>query len=84
MWISGDLEELVLEGETIQKCLKSVDRPKSILEISKMFRQEMEKGNVNGAMKLLTDNMQNGVLPLNEQTLNMLKNKHPEGKKVTS
>ena len=78
LWIS---EELVLEGETIQKCLKSVNRPKSILEISKMFRQEMEKGNVNGAMKLLTDNMQNGVLPLNEQTLNMLKQKHPEGKK---
>ena len=24
LWISGDLEELVLEGETIQKCLKSV------------------------------------------------------------
>ena len=35
---------------------------------------------INGAMKLLTDNMQNGVLPLNEQTLNMLKQKHPEGK----
>ena len=32
-------------------------------------------------MKLLTDNMQNGVLPLNEQILNMLKQKHPEGKR---
>ena len=37
----------------------------------------MQKGNVNGALKLLTENMQNGVLPLNEETLQTLVQKHP-------
>ena len=38
----------------------------------------MSKGNVNGALKLLTENMSNGILPLNDKTLTMLKQKHPE------
>ena len=38
----------------------------------------MSKGNVNGALKLLTENMSNGILPLNDKTLKMLKQKHPE------
>ena len=38
----------------------------------------MSKGNVNGALKLLTENMPNGILPLNDKTLTMLKKKHPE------
>ena len=37
----------------------------------------MQKGNVNGALKLLTDNMENGILPLNEETLAALRMKHP-------
>jgi len=40
----------------------------------------MSKGNINGAIKLLSDNMQNGILPLNDETLKLLKQKHPEGK----
>ena len=38
----------------------------------------MKKGNVNAALKLLTNNMKDGILPLNIQTLNSLKEKHPE------
>ena len=38
----------------------------------------MSKGNVSGAHKLLTENMSNGILPLNDKTLTMLKQKHPE------
>lgn len=37
----------------------------------------MKKGNVNGALKLLTNKMQNGVLPLNDETLKILQQKHP-------
>ena len=33
----------------------------------------MYKGNVTNAMKLLTDNTQNGILPLNHKILNYLK-----------
>ena len=41
---------------------------------------EMQKGNVNGAMKILTNNMQNGVLPLNKETISCLRQKHSEPK----
>ena len=37
----------------------------------------MSKGKINGAIKPLTNKMENGILPLNEK---MLKQKHPEPK----
>ena len=40
----------------------------------------MKKGNVNPALKLLTSNMKDGILALNIQALNSLKEKHPESK----
>ena len=39
-----------------------------------------DKGNINCTMKPLADNMQNGILPLNDQTLYQMKQKHPRGK----
>ena len=82
-WISGDLLELLKEAETIQKSLISKKTSTNIAEISKRFSQEMEKGNVNSAMKILTDNIKNGILPLKRQTLNQLQLKHPEGKEAS-
>ena len=46
-------------------------------ELSKKFASLMEKGNVNGALKLLTSNISNGILPLDDKTLSLLKQKHP-------
>ena len=40
----------------------------------------MSKGNVNGALKVLTNNMPNGILPLTDTTLQLLKQKHPESR----
>ena len=36
----------------------------------------MQQGNTGGAIKVLTNNMQNGVLPLNEKTLELLRQNH--------
>ena len=38
----------------------------------------MSKENVKGVLKLLTDNMHSGTLPLNIETLEILVQKHPE------
>ena len=38
----------------------------------------MEKGNVDSTIKLITNNMQNGILPLTDTTLTLLKQKHPK------
>ena len=37
----------------------------------------MSKGNINSTIKLFSNNMENGILPLNDTTLNLLKQKHP-------
>ena len=69
--------------EAIQKSLRSKKISTNIAEISKRFSQEMKKVNVNSTMKILADNMKNGILPLTGQTLNQLKLKHPEGKEAS-
>ena len=38
----------------------------------------MQKGNVDNAIKLITNNMQNVILPLTETTLKLSKQKHPK------
>ena len=77
LWQSGDLLELLQESLTIQRNLKSVKGSKAVAQISKKFVEEMQKGNVNGALKLLTDNMDHGILPLNDDTISKLKMEHP-------
>ena len=80
LWQNGDIDELLDEAEAIQHSLPELNTLKSIGDISKKFANCMRKGNVNGALKLLTSNMKNGILPLNDSTLNMLKQKHPQSK----
>ena len=77
LWTSGEILDLLHEEETIQKNLRPSNTPSTVAKISKKFTREMHKGNVTNAMKQLTDNMQNGILPLNQKTLNQLKQKHP-------
>ena len=69
-WESAEVMELLKESHTIQKNMKATNKTSSFNEISKKFTLEMRKGNVHNAMKLLTNNMKNGVLPLNKKSLN--------------
>jgi len=80
LWEKGDLMNLFEESKTIQNNFPSLQKPRSIAEITKKFVKEMRKGNVNGAIKLLSNNMQNGIVPLTQETINSLKIKHPENK----
>ena len=74
----GELTELLIDGETIKKSLSHSTRTTAIAELSKQFKNYMKKGNVT--LKLLTNNMKDGIIPLNIQTLNSLKEKHPKSK----
>lgn len=75
LWWKGDIKELLREAETIQERLKSINTSKNIAQLSKQFVAKMSKGNVNGALKLLTTNMSNGILPLNDETLKLIQQK---------
>ena len=80
LWEEGKIEELLYEGQTIQGSLKSPDSNMEITKIPMKFRILMGKGNVNGALKSLTNNMSNGILPFTDATLQLLKQKHPESR----
>ena len=84
LWEKGNINELLHEGVTIQTLLNSSKKIMSTNEISKRFIEKMSNGNINGAIKLLSDNMQNGILPLNDETLKLLKQKHPDRKAPTN
>ena len=76
-WLKGDLMELLHEGETIQKNLTQQLTKGNIGKISKKFAVLMR---INAAINLLTENMRNGILPLNNETMNLLRLKHPDPK----
>ena len=78
LWELGEVMELLKESDTIQKNMKATNKTTSINEISGKFTREMRKGNIHNAMKLLTNNLKNGVLPLNKKTLEQLKQKYPQ------
>ena len=61
---------------TIQQRLRSDKEGMKIAKISLKFKNLMSKGNVNGALELLTNNMLSGILPLNKETLELLVQKH--------
>ena len=44
------------------------------------FKHLMQKGNVNGALKLLANNMSNGILPLTDEILHLSRTRHPDMK----
>ena len=79
-WHEGKIMEIYHESNTIQQRLKTASPPNSTEAISKKFANLMKKGNVSGAVKLLTDNMTGGILPLNDETMILLRSKHPEPK----
>ena len=78
LWQNGRFEDLLFESETIQKLLTSAQKPSTIAEISRKFKQLMQKGNISAALKLLTNNMGHGILPLDQKTISQLVLKHPQ------
>ena len=63
LWYAGVIIELLKQAETTHKDLRVSNAPSTIGEIPKKFTLEMRKGNINSAIKLLADSMQNGILP---------------------
>ena len=54
----------------------------NVEKLSSKFKQLMRKSNVNGGLRLLTNNLSNGILPLSDETLQILSRKHPEAQQA--
>ena len=78
IWQNGNLFELLKECDTIQNRIKSSNPRNTSEAISKKFASLMKQGKVNAAVKLLTNSMEGGILPLDTETMNLLRSKHPE------
>ena len=77
IWQRGDFLELLHESETIQKRMKASVPMNNIEAVSKKFASLMKAGKLNAAVKLLTNSMEGGILPLNTETMTLLQTKHP-------
>ena len=81
MWQEGDFVTLLREGITIQKRLASSRSKASGQQNRRRFSVLMREGKVNQATRLLSNkNSSSGILDLNEDTMNEIKEKHPKGK----
>ena len=73
LWKERRIGELLYEDQAIQDRLKAPENVTNIAKISKKFKVLMSKGNVNGALKLLTNSMSNGIFPLSNKTLHLVR-----------
>ena len=72
----GKVLELLDKSKTIKERLQSIS-PMNIEKISSKFKKLMQKGDVNSALRLLTNNISNGILPLPDETWKLLQTKYP-------
>jgi hypothetical protein len=83
LWKSGEIMTLFREARTLQKTFSSHKfNNQSTNDIARQFNQMMLLGNVNAAMRFLTDNSRGGIHSLNPHVLNILHQKHPRGESV--
>ena len=69
------------ESKEMKQILTSTNTPTNLRKISMKLKHLMQKGNVDGARKLLTNDMSNRILPLTAGILDLLRTKHSETKK---
>ena len=75
----GEMKTLLLEAEEWLQ-LASNDHLTNIAEFLCKFVKIIAKQNVNGQLKIITNYMVNGILPLNDETMKRLQEQHPQEK----
>ena len=79
LWQNGDFDSLVREVRYIQSNLNFKNSSASFEEKAKRFNDLMTSGKVKSALRLLSEVESAGILPLTDETLNLLHQKHPDG-----
>ena len=82
LWENDKIGELLTECRTLQNRLPESQSRLADDELTKRFTNLMLQGNVRQAVRLLERDASNGVLPLNQSTLNDLRQKHPDGQQI--
>ena len=81
-WQKGEYLELMEKAEAFQKRVRQQPMVETEGMIARKFRKRMEEGNVHQAARLLRP-QQAGLLQINKETTEKLKEKHPAGTRTT-
>ena len=82
-WKDGEINKLLREGRIIQSRigkLRSTDPP----DKSKVFTKLVLEGQVNSALRFLSESTSGGVLPLTDEVMAQLQLKHPNPQSAKS
>ena len=76
LWERRDISELLRSGNTIQKRLVTSRKTKKE-DVARRFSNLMFEGKVTAAVRMLCQAENKGVLPFSDETMTLLKKKHP-------
>ena len=77
LWKNGDIDELIREGRMIQQRIgrsRKIEPPNK----AKIFAKLVMEGQIKAALRFLSDNDSKGLLPLSDDVMEQLQEKHPE------
>ena len=77
LWKEGVIESLQCEGLSIQKRILKTKRAKPP-DKAKIFAKLVMQGQINSPLRYLSDDDCGGVLPLTDDVMRQLREKHPE------
>ena len=78
LWKKGKDDTILREGRMIQRCLGDSRRATDPPNRAKIFANLVMTGQVNLALRYLSDDQGGGILPLSDDVMEQLKEKHPE------
>ena len=79
LWKEQKFHDLFTEALAIQSRLKESKTINNDEDMLISFRRLMATGKINAAMKVLENSNGTGILPINNDTIQMLNDKHPKG-----
>ena len=78
LWKKGKDDTILREGRMIQRRLGDSRRATDPPNRAKIFANLVMTGQVNSALRYLSDDQGGGILPLSDDVMEQLKEKHPE------
>ena len=77
LWKDGEIEKLIREGNIIQHRIGKHNKSANSQDKSKVFAKLVMEGRINSALRFLNESSNGGVLPLTDNIMSQLREKHP-------
>ena len=81
LWRDGEILDILREGRRIQGQLAASKKKPSPDHARRVFVKLMLQGKVSSALRWLDNKCSGGAIEVNEEVLNLLKEKHPPARK---